>query len=147
MYNKILGVLAVSASLMMSQSILASTSCGDDLKNIVVGKLKLDEAQKEKIKPVFEQLKTSAQEHFTQMRDLRAKMRQQVESDTLDQATVDSLAEQNAKLVTDFTKARINARHEIYMALTPEQRSKVKTEIQKVEEKMEAKISSCQEEG
>lgn len=146
MYTKILGVLAVTVSLMMSQSVLAH-SCGEDLKNIVVGKLKLDDKQKEKIKPVLDQLKTSAQEHFTQMRDIRAKIKQQVESDTLDQGTVDSLVDQKAKIVTEYTKAKINARHEIFTILTPEQKTKLKNELQKVEEKVANKVARCQEEG
>lgn len=148
MYTKILGVLAVSASLMMSQSVLADSSrCTDQLRSMVVGSLKLTDSQREKIKPVLEQLKTSAKDHFTQMRDIRAKIRQQIESDTMDQATVDSLVDQKAKLVTDFTKARISARHEVFTVLTPEQKTKLKTEMQNVEDRLADRASSCQEEG
>lgn len=148
MYKKILSVVAVSASLMFNASVFAeSAKCGEELKNIVTSALKLDETQKEKVKPVLEQLKTTLKERGTQMQDIRAKLKAQVESDTMDQTTVDGLIDQKTKVLGEMMKARITARHDVYMLLNPEQKTKLKSEMQKIEDKWAAKFKSCHDEG
>src|SRR4051794_30086669 len=123
MNKQIVGLVAAVFSLAIGQSAFANSDwCGQRLEKIVmIASLKVDPAQKEKIKPILEQLKVSLEDKAAQMKELRTKINEQLNSDTMDQATVDSLIDKKAALIGDMMKAKAKARHEVIMALTPAQ--------------------------
>lgn len=144
MLKKIIGITAVTLTLAMGQTAFAD-GCGEKLKDMV-SSLKLDAAQKEKIKPVMEQLKTSMQGKWSQMDMIETKMKQQVQSNTMDQNVVNDLVDQKTKMIGDMMKAKITAKNQIYNTLNPQQKIQLQGMLQKVEDKMTAKFKSCHQE-
>lgn len=142
-HKKYLLVAAFAFSFIFGQTVFAhSHECGERLQKMVET-LQIDDAQKAKIKPVLEQLKSSLKDEGAQMKDLRAQIKQQVQSDTMDQATLDGLIDKKAKLIGDMMKAKSNASHQIYMVLTPEQKTKFQGLVKNMEEKMAEKFKKC----
>lgn len=143
MYKNILGIVAVAVSLTLSQSAFAhSWGCGEGMKAMVES-LKLEDAQKEKIKPILEQLKSSMKENGTQMHDLEVKINEQVDSATMDQSVVDGLVDQKSKLIGNIMKAKAVAKNQIMMILNPQQKMDLHAKMKAVEDKMVAKYKSC----
>ena len=143
MYKNLIGIVAIALSLAFSQATFAHSSfCGEGLGKMVES-LKLDDAQKAKIKPILEQLKSTAQTTWQQMKDLKVKLDQQVTSPTMDQSTVDGIVDQKTKLIGDMMKAKIAAKNQIYNVLNEEQKTKLQTMMKNAEEKMEAKFKDC----
>ena len=143
MYKKLLGIAAVAFSFALSQTSFAHSSfCGEGLSKMVES-LKLDDAQKEKIKPILEQLKSTAQTTWPQMKDIRTQLDQQVTSATMDQGTVNGVVDQKTKLIGDMIKAKIAAKNQIYNVLNDQQKTTLQTMMKNAEEKMEAKLKDC----
>lgn len=143
MYKKLIGIVVLAFSFMLGQAAYADSSmCGEGLKKMVES-LKLDATQKEKIKPILDQLKSSIQTSATQMKDVQTKIHQQVTSATMDQNTVNGLVDQKTKLIGDIIKAKITAKNQIYNILTDEQKTKLQTMMDNVEKKMEEKYKNC----
>jgi len=143
MYKKFLWVFALAFSFVLSQTAFADGwSCGKGLKEMVES-LKLDDAQKAKIKPVLEQLKSSMKESWTPMKDLESKIEEQTNSDKMDQGTVDGLVDQKTKLLGNMMKAKIMAKNQILAILTPKQKSELQQMFKKKEEKIEAQFKNC----
>src|SRR5689334_18177175 len=98
MYKKLIWTVALVFSFMLAQSAFAASSCGQGLRTMVES-LKLDDSQKEKVKPILEQLRTTMKDTHSQMKDIQSKIHQQVVSPTMDQNTVTSLVDQQTKLI------------------------------------------------
>lgn len=144
-HKKYLLVAAFAVSLVTGQAALASShECGDGLKRMVES-LHVDAAQKAKIKPILEQLETGMKEQGSQMKDLRTQISQQVQSDTMDQATLDGLIDKKSKILGDMMKAKSSAVHQVFTMLTPEQKAKFQSMVKGMEEKMAEKYKSCHE--
>ena len=145
MYKTFIGIVAVAFSLVFSPIASAdSWGCGKGLKSMVES-LKLEDAQKEKIKPILEQLEASKKDSWTQMKDLDKQLHQQFESATMDQDTVDGLVEKKVKLIGDMMKAKIAAKTQILAILNTEQKAELKNMMKKKEEKMAEKFKNCRE--
>lgn len=143
MYKKLIGIAAIAFSFALSQATFAHSSfCGEGLGKMVES-LKLDDAQKAKIKPILEQLKTTAQNTWPQMKDLRTQLDQQVTSPTMDQSTVNGIVDQKTKLIGDMIKAKIAAKNQIYNVLNDQQKATLQTMMKNAEEKMAAKFKDC----
>lgn len=143
MSTKLLGTVALAFSLAMSTTAFAgSWGCGEGLQKMV-GSLKIDSAQKEKIKPVLETLKSSIKDNADQMKDLDKQLKEQADSATMDQSAVDSLIDKKSKLIGAMMKAKIVAKNQILAILTPEQKTQLQNMMKKAEEKMMEKFKSC----
>lgn len=146
MFKKLIGIVALAFTFALSQSAFAHSSCGEGLKNMVES-LKLDPAQKEKIKPILDQLKTSIRASADQMKDLRTQMHQQVTSTTMDQGAVDGLIDKKTKLIGDMMKAKMTAKNQIFNILNDQQKTELQNKWNKVEEKWAAKFKECHDDN
>jgi len=143
MYKKILWTVALALSLVLSPTVFAdSWGCGEGLKKML-DSIKLDDAEKTKIKPILDQLKSSIKGSSQQFKDLDKQIKQQTESTSMDQSTVNNLVDQKTKLIGDMIKAKITAKNQILAILTPEQKTKLVDMMNKLEEKITAKFKSC----
>lgn len=143
MYKKILGTLALAFSLILSSSAFAhSDSCGEGMKNMLES-LKLDSAQKDKIKPILETLKSSIKDNAGQMKDLGKQINDQVVSANMDQSAVNGLIDQKTKLIGNMMKAKAVAKNQIFAVLTAEQKTQLQNSMKKMEEKMADKFKNC----
>ena len=142
MYKKILGIIAASFLLVLSQGSYAEAMCGQGLKQMVQA-LNLDADQKAKILPILDQLKSSRKDTWSQMKDLNSQIKQQVESASLDQSAVDGLVDKKTKLIGDMMKARITAKNQIFNILNAQQKTALQTTMQNVEDKIAAKFAEC----
>lgn len=143
MYRKLFGIVVFAFSLAFGQAVFAD--CGEGLKAIVEG-LKIDEAQKAKIKPILEQLKSETKNNWTQMKDINTQLRQQIQSSTMDQNTVNDLVDKKTKLIGDMIKAKVSAKNQIYNILNDKQKTELQTLMTKMEEKMAEKYKKCHDE-
>lgn len=144
-HKKYLLAAVFAVSLVAGQTAMANShECGEGLSRMV-DSLRIDDAQKAKIKPVLEQLKTSIKEQGSQMKDLRTQITQQVQSDTMDQATLDGLIDKKSKILGDMMKAKSNAFHQVFTMLTAEQKTKFQSMFKNMEEKMADQYKSCNE--
>lgn len=143
MYKILTGALAIAFSLVLNQSVFAdSWGCGEGMKQMIES-MKLDKEQKDKIKPIMDQLKSTMRESGTQMKDLDMQINQQSVSADMDPATVDGLVDKKAKLIGDMMKAKITAKNQVLAVLTPKQKIELQNMMQKLEEKMAKKYASC----
>ena len=146
MKKSLLWIIAASLSLVLGQSAFANDKhCGDGMMKKMVEHFKLDAGQQAKVKPILEQMKSTMQSNWSQMRDLRMQMNQQVMSDNMDQSTVDGLVDKKTKLMGDMMKARLNAKHQIYMMLTPQQKTAYQAMAKKWQDKMAQKTDECKQ--
>jgi Spy/CpxP family protein refolding chaperone len=145
MNKKFIWMVALAFSFQLNQAAFAhSSACGEGFKSMIES-LKLDDTQKEKIKPIMEQLKTSMKASWTQMKDLESKLKQQVTSANMDQNTVNGLVDQKTKLIGDMIKAKMTAKNQIYNLLNDQQKSQLQAKMKDLEEKMAAKYKECHE--
>ncbi|MBA2657679.1 MAG: Spy/CpxP family protein refolding chaperone [Tatlockia sp.] len=145
MTKKIVGLVVLAFSFLISQAIFADSSCREGMHKMVES-LKLDDAQKEKIKPIMEQLRTTMQATVVQMKDLRTQIDQQSNSPTMDQNAVNGLIDQKAKLIGDMMKAKVAAKNQIFTILNEQQRAELQAKMNKVEEQMAEKYKNCHDE-
>lgn len=143
MTKKFLWIIAFAFSFVATQTVFAdSWECGKGLKEMVAS-LKLEEAQKEKIKPILEQLKASMKNSEAQMEDLDKQIDQQVDAATVDQAAVNGLVDKKTKIIGDMIKAKITAKNQIAAVLTAPQKSELQNKMKKMEEKIAEKFKNC----
>lgn len=143
MYRKFLWIVAFTLSFGLSQSAFSdSWGCGEGMKGMLQS-LKLETAQKEKIKPIVDQLRSSMKAFGKQMGDLDTQINQQLGSDTPDQSAIDSLVDQKAKLIGSMVKAKMAAKSQIFTILTPEQKKSLQGMMKKLDDKIAAKFKSC----
>lgn len=143
MHTKIIYVIALAFSLAFSQSALADSWCCGERLRTMVESLKLNAAQKEKIKPILDQLKLDMNDKRSQMPGLETQLNQQVESSNMNQTTVDDLVNKKTKLIGDMMKAKIMAKNQIYTILDTQQKTELQNMMKKLEEKISAKFKSC----
>lgn len=134
--------MAFASSLVLAQSTFAH---GEGCKSMhkMMESLKLDSAQKDKIKPIMEQMKASKKDNWSQMKDLETQMNQQAMSPTMDQATVDSLIDKKTKLIGNMMKAKITAQNQIFAILNADQKTKLTAMMKKMDEEMAEKFKNC----
>lgn len=143
MYKKLIGMAALAFSFALNQTAFADASmCGKGLKSMVES-LNLSKDQKDKIKPILEQLKTSIKNDGKQMHDLETQINQQSSSANMDQGTVDGLIDQKTKLIGDVMKAKVAAKNQIAGILNDQQKQKLHAMMKDAEEKMMAKFKDC----
>lgn len=142
MKKSLLWIVALSFSLVIGQTALAHEGCGDNMKKMIES-LRLDDAQKAKVMPILDQLKSSIKASAEQFKDLDTQINQQIQSDNTDQATLDGLMDKKTKLVGDMMKAKANAKHQIYSLLNAQQKTVYQSMVKKWEEKMAAKYQNC----
>ncbi|MBA2653391.1 MAG: Spy/CpxP family protein refolding chaperone [Tatlockia sp.] len=143
MLKKLIAVAVLAVSFVLSQTALADSSiCRESLQKMVES-LKLDDAQKEKIKPILEQLKTTMQGSWSQMKDLRTQIDQQANSATMDQNAVNGLIDQKVKLIGEMMKAKFAAKNQISTILNEQQKTELQDKMKKMEEKMAEKYKDC----
>lgn len=147
MYKRFLWVLALAFSFVLSQTTYAdSWGCGKGMKEMVES-LKLDDAEKVKIKPILDQLRSSMKENSAQMKVLEAQINEQVDSAKMDQATVDGLVDKKAQLIGNMMKAKITAKIQIFTVLNAEQKAELQNMMKKLEEEIKAQFKSCHKES
>lgn len=143
MYKKILGTLALAFSLVLSSAVFAhSGECGEGMQKML-DSVKLDDSQKQKIKPIMANLKDSMKQSVDQMKDLNKQINDQADSANMDQSAVNSLIDQKTKLIGDMMKAKVMAKNQIYTILTAQQKASVQSMMKKMHDKMEEKFKSC----
>lgn len=145
MYKKMLWIIAFAFSLIFSQAVVAdSWGCGEGLKKMLANS-NLDDAQKAKIKPIMDQLKSSMKDTWSQMGDLDNQIKQQVNSDKMDTSVLNGLVDQKTKLIGDAMKAKLVAQNQVMAVLTSQQKTDIQTKLQALEDKIAAKFKSCHE--
>jgi protein CpxP len=148
MKKSLIWIIAVSFSLILGQAAFAEGNhCQDGMMKKMMEHFKLDDAQKAKAKPIIEQMKSTMQANRSQMKDLRMQINQQIMSDNMDQATVDSLIDKKTKLMGDMMKTRMSIKHQIYTLLNPQQKVAYQAMVKKWQNKMASKADSCKEEN
>jgi protein CpxP len=145
MFKKSLWIITFVSSLMINQMVFADSSvCGESLSQMVQS-INLDATQKEKIKPILDQLKSTLKASGSQMDASVSQIRQQVNSTNMDQEKVNSLVDEKTKLIGDVMKAKIMAKSQIFSILNPQQKGKLQDMIKKSDEKMAAAFKKCHE--
>jgi periplasmic protein CpxP/Spy len=61
----------------------------------------------------------------------------------MDQSAVDDLVNKKATLIGDVMKAKIKAKNQIFVILTPQQRTQLHDMMQKLEDKIAEKYKNC----
>ena len=146
MYKKIIGSLALACSLAISSTAFAFfPGCGDGMKKMVES-LNLDTAQKEKVKPILETLKSSLKASGEQMNDLDKQIKEQTTSATMDQSAIDGLIDKKAKLIGDMMKAKATAKNQVYNILNEQQKTKIQEKMKQKEAKMAEAFKNCHDE-
>lgn len=118
--------------------------CGEGLKNML-SSIKMDDSQREKVRPVLENLKSNLQQNALQMKDIEKQIWAQISGSSMDQTAINDLVDKKAKLIGDMMKSKIMAKGQIYALLTSEQKKMFQDKMQKVHESMEAQYKSCHE--
>ncbi len=142
MFKKCLWIVAIACSLAIGQAAFAGCACETGIDKMVAS-LKLDKAQKDKIKPILDQLKASVKDSAAQMTDLESQINQQATSASMDQATVDGLVDKKVKLIGDMMKAKITAKNQIFAILDDKQKAALQAMLKKSEDKMTAQFKHC----
>lgn len=143
MFKKLLGIVAVACSLILSNAAFShSMDCGKGLKGMLES-LNLDDAQKEKIKPIMDQQDATMKDLAAQMDALDVKMNEQMNAAQPDQSAIDGLVEQKVKLIGQMMKAKIMAKVQIFGVLKPEQKTQLQDKLKKLADKMAEKFKNC----
>jgi protein CpxP len=145
MYKTILWISAFTASLVLSQTTFAADACRENMSNVVTSMI-TDKSQREKIKPILEQLKSNLQDKRAQLKELQVKINEQEQSKTMDESVVDGLVDKKAMLLGGMMKAKIQAKHQILNLLDDKQKRKLNDKMQQIENKMAAKFKNCHDE-
>jgi protein CpxP len=145
MYKQILWIVTVLFSFTCSQVVSADAwGCGEGM-NRMVESLKLDDAQKAKIKPILEQLKSTMKENGTRMMDLDKQINQLVESTNEDSIKVDGLIDKKASMIGNMMKAKFKAKNQIFSLLNVQQKNEIQNRMKKLEEKISETYKKCHE--
>lgn len=143
MYNKLLWTVVFICSLIMSQSMHASSiRCGVGIKKMV-DSLKLDETQKAKIDPILEKLQANMQNIGEEMNQVDTDLQQAIDSDTMDPDKVNGLVDKKSKLIGEMIKAKIMVQSQIVYILNPQQKKELQAMMKKMKDKIAAEFKSC----
>lgn len=144
MYKKFLGAATLALTLAVSSTSFAhSEMCGANKLQHMVSSLKLDDAQKQKIQPIMDNLKTTIQQDWQQLHDLNQQIDAQAVSASMDQSTVNDLVDKKTKLIGDMIKAKVNAENQVIGILNAQQKVELQGMMIKAKEKMEKKMQHC----
>ncbi|EHL32523.1 Spy/CpxP family protein refolding chaperone [Legionella drancourtii] len=143
MYKKLIGTLALVCTLVISSTVFAhSGGCGEGMKKMLES-IKLDDAQKQKVTPILDNLKASMKQSGEQIRDLSKQINAQVTSGSMDQAAVNDLIDKKVKLLGDLMKAKVMAKSQIYAILNEQQKAQLQNKMKQMEEKWAEKFKRC----
>jgi protein CpxP len=142
MSKKLLGILALVCAFAINTTVFAQEKCGEGMSQMIES-LNLDDSQKQKIKPILEDLKTNIKQSADQMRDLSKQINEQAASSTMDQTAVNDLIDKKTKLIGDMIKAKVTAKNQIYAILKPEQKTQLQSKMKQTEEKWAEKFKNC----
>lgn len=117
------------------QSMMESCGCGHKMDDMM-SSLKLDDAQKEKLKALKDQAKENMKANWAQMKEIRSQMDALVDSDTMDEAKVDSLINQKKELLATMMKSKAMMRHQIYTIMSPQQRTQMQNMMKQWKEQI-----------
>lgn len=145
MFKKFVWIIGFVAFFMLNQITFADSAICKESLHKMVQSLNLDASQKAKIKPILDQLKSDLKASGSQMKDLHAQIKEQTNSDNMDQAKVDGLVDNESKLIGDMIKAKIKAKNQIYAILNPQQKTKLQDMVKKAEDKIAAEFKNCTE--
>jgi Spy/CpxP family protein refolding chaperone len=141
--KKTIWILAFILSLFGSQIALAEGCvCGANLQ-MMLKSMKIESAQKDKIKPILEQLKTSLKESGSQMEPLHKQIDEQISSSSMDESKMNSLIDQKTKIIGDMIKAKAKARNQIFSILNQQQKAELEKMIKEKEDKIASAFKSC----
>lgn len=142
MYRKLLWITALTFFLLNQNAFADIKECGKGLKEMV-STLKLDKAQKEKIKPIFDQLTLNLKDSWMQMNDIDTQIEQQTNSITMDHSAVDVLVNKKSMLIGSMMKAKILAKNQIFVVLNEPQKVKLQLMLKMKEAKITNRYTNC----
>lgn len=143
MYKKFLWIITLVSALTFNQMVLADTSVCREGLSTMVQSLNLDANQKQKIQPILDQFKNTAQTAGSQMDGIENQINQQVSTPNMNQDTVNGLVDQKVKLIGDIMKAKIQAKSQILAILNPQQQAKLQGMLKAADDKMKALWRNC----
>lgn len=112
---------------------------GKDHQDKMLSKLNLSDEQKSKMNAVKTKLRDQYEANKVRMREVQMQIGALVNSDKMDEKTLDDLISQKAQLMSTMMKNVAIARNQIYNMLTPEQKAKVAEMRQHMIEKRKQK--------
>lgn len=143
MYKKLASIIILCCSFVFCQAVFADDGiCRQGLKKMVES-LNLTDDQKAKIHPILDQMKSTMKDSGSQMDGLESQIRDQMNSTTMNQDTVNGLVDKKTALIGTMMKARINAQNQIFGILTADQKSQLQQMMKAEEDKMASKFKSC----
>lgn len=146
MDKKIIFCVGILFSFLFSPLSFADESmCGEGLHKMV-DSLKLDDAQKSKIKPILEQLKSTVKGDVVQIIEVKKQIHEQMWSDNANQSNLNSLIDKKVTLIGDIMKAKFKAKSEIIAVLNPQQKTELQNKMKMKEEQIEEKFKKCHDE-
>lgn len=134
--------MALACSLVLGQAAYSDSMCGKGIKKML-DTIKLDEAQKEKVKPFLEQQASTMKELGGQMQALDTKLDEQMNSAQPDQSAIDGMVDQKVKLIGQMIKTKISTKVQIFGVLNTDQRSQLQGMLKKTAEKIAEKYKEC----
>lgn len=142
MYKKLLWIAVLAASFVLSQATFADSMCGKRMSDMIES-LKLDATQKDKIKPILDQLKINMKDSKNQMNDLDKQIAQLDQAPNIDQAAIDALIDKKALVIGTIMKNKSLAKNQIIAILTPKQKTELQDMMKKEEDKLVSTWKKC----
>lgn len=140
--NKFLCISALVLSLLGGKIFAGSCACGGNIQSMLET-LKIETAQKERIKPILEKLKSNIKGSSSQMNALDTKIEEQVNSATMDEPKTRALIDEKSKLIGDMIQAKAVAKNQIFAILNPQQKTEFQNMIKTREDKIATEFKSC----
>ena len=97
----------------------------------IIKELNLNDEQKAKFMDQVSQEEKDAKASWEKSKDLRGKLETELKQDNPDQKTVDSIIEEMGKNQSEIEKMRVHSIMELKKMLTPEQKEKLKSIMEK----------------
>jgi Spy/CpxP family protein refolding chaperone len=119
-------------------------SCGEGMDKMVQS-LKLDDSQKQKIKPILDSLKNTMKQNRDQMKAISKQINDKATAPNMDQAAVNDLIDKKVKIIGDMMKAKVSAKSQVFAVLNDQQKAQLKDMMKKMHDKMEEQFKSCHE--
>ncbi len=139
----IAAVVALAGALAVSQAAGHHRRMGDGfgpspehILAFMTDALDLTDAQQTQAKQILEKEKPTLTPLIQQLADGHKQMRTLEESTTFDEAAVRALATQHAQAITELIVAKARIKSELFAILTPEQKAKATTIMNRHEQRM-----------
>lgn len=110
----------------------------------VLDKVDLTDAQEEQVDAIMDANFDDMKSDFTQVKSIDEELTALTQTDVLDSVAVDALLEQKLALIKTRMEKSIDARHQVWLVLTPEQQTKAKEIIANMKAKMEKRRAEKQ---